>query len=163
MAEARERGMFALADLIALNTDEAEALTGTSLDPDDPGPFLRAVAGEANARRLILTAGARGAWGFEDGRWYHRAVIRVEVASSAGAGDGLLGGVLAAIAVGVPLLPPAGADPAAFTCALDLGVLLAALSVTSPHTIHPGADLDALLAFADRHGVALAPPLADAI
>jgi sugar/nucleoside kinase (ribokinase family) len=153
------RDMFELADLVVLNADEAEALAGRTLDPDDPS----AIAEAAGVPQLIVTAGSEGAWAFSAGRSHHRAAIPVEVASTAGAGDALLGGLLAALAAGVPLLPPDDADPGAFTCALDLGILLAALSVTSPHTIHPGADLDALLAFAERRGIAFAPPLANAL
>lgn len=153
------RAMFELADLVALNADEAEALTGRPFDPGDPSALPTAVA----APHVIVTAGSRGAWAFADGRSHHRAAIPAEVASTAGAGDALLGGVLAALAAGVPLLPPGDSDPDAFTCALDLGVLLAALSVTSPHTIPPGADLDDLLAFAAQHDVTFAPPLADVL
>jgi len=155
VAAARDDGMCSLADLVALNADEAESLTGRAFAPED--------AVTIGASRLVVTAGARGAWAFSEGRAHHRPAISVDVAGTAGAGDALLGGVLAAIAAGVPLLPPDGADPDAFACALDLGVLLAGLSVTSPHTIHPAADLDALLAFAERHGVAFAPPLADVL
>jgi hypothetical protein len=41
----------------------------------------------------------------------------------------------------------------ALSSALDLGVLLAAYSVTSPHTIHQEANLPSLLAFASDLGV----------
>ena len=60
-------------------------------------------------------------------------------------------------------LPEAGASPASLTCALDLGVLLAAVSVTSPHTIHPHADLPALVDLAGRTGRTFGPPLADVL
>ena len=46
----------------------------------------------------------------------------------------------------------------ALATALDLGVLLAAYSVTSPHTIHPNADFPSLLAFADGLGADGAQP-----
>jgi 1-phosphofructokinase len=93
--------------------------------------------------RILLTVGARGAYGFEGGCWRHRPALGVPVASTAGAGDALLAGMLAALAAGAP-----------FAGALDFGALLAAYKVTSPHTIHPDASLDALLAFAATHGVA---------
>jgi len=156
---ALEEGLFALADLVALNADEIEALTGRPFDPNDPS----ALATAAVVPRLVVTAGSRGAWAFAEGRSHHRAPIPVEIASTAGAGDALLGGVLAALAAGVPLLPLEGCDPDMFTCALDLGVLLAALSVTSPHTIPPEGDLDAMLAFAAQHDIMFAPPLADVL
>jgi ribokinase len=159
VAVARDEGILALADLVALNADEAAALTGRPFDPDDPSALVDAVYPAS----LVVTAGVRGAWVFAGGRSYHRTGVAVDVASSAGAGDALLAGVLVALASGVPLLPPEGVENDAFTCALDLGVLLASLSVTSPHTIHPGADLDAVIRFADDHGIALGPSLADVL
>lgn len=43
--------------------------------------------------------------------------------------------------------------------ALDFGVLLAAFTVTSRHTIHPDANLETLLAFAEDHDWKLSKPL----
>ena len=78
--------------------------------------------------------------------------------SSAGAGDALLGGVLSGLAAGLPFAAATAhratlaARPLA--SALDLGALVAAFKVTSPHTIPPDLSLDAVLAFAREHGVA---------
>jgi sugar/nucleoside kinase (ribokinase family) len=160
---ARDLGLFALADLVAMNADEAAALAGRPLDRAEPTGFLEAAAAAAAVSHLVVTAGADGAFGFEDGRWHHRAAIPVEVANTAGAGDALLGGVLAGIAAGVPLLPPPGAAPDALTCALDLGVLLASRSVRSPHTIDPDADLAALATLAREVGLTFEPPLVDVL
>lgn len=163
LEEARE--LFGLLDLLALNEDEAGTLAGRELDPADPAPFLaalaRAVASEGPVPRLVVTAGAHGAFASEGGGWAHRPALPASVRSTAGAGDALLGAILAALAAGVPLLA-AGAPPA-LRSGLDLGVALAALSVTSPHTIHPGADLDAVLAFARDAGLEPRPPLGEAV
>jgi hypothetical protein len=43
--------------------------------------------------------------------------------------------------------------------ALDLGVLLAAYSVTSPHTIHPQATLSSLLSFAAGMAILIPPEM----
>jgi ribokinase len=162
--EAKASGMLALTDLVSLNEDEAALLSGCALDPADPSPFLDAVAEALGAEhpgvRIVVTAGALGAFALEGSGWYHRPAIAVEVASTAGAGDALLGGILAALAAGVPLIPSDGATPEALACALDLGVLLASRSVTSPHTIDPGADLDALIELAEGAGLAVESPLA---
>jgi ribokinase len=160
--EARASGLLSLVDLLALNEDEAAVLAGRALDPADPRPFLRAVGRAVAAPRVVVTAGALGAFALEQGRWAHRRPPSVEVRSTAGAGDALLGGILAAVAAGVPIL--ASADHAgALVCGLDLGVALAALGVTSPHTIHPGSDLEAVLTFARAHGLEVAPPLSDVV
>ncbi len=146
VAEARRLGLFALSDLVALNEDEVEALTDRRLDPGDPHSVLDACVAALDAERLgkrvLLTAGAHGAFGFDGERWKHSPALPVPVASTAGAGDALLGGVLTALAAGAP-----------FASALDFGVLLAAYTVTSRHTIHPDAGLDGLLGFAAKSGV----------
>jgi sugar/nucleoside kinase (ribokinase family) len=160
--DARALGLLRLVDLLALNEDEAALLAGEAMDTSDPDRFLDAVVGALGAEtRLVVSAGARGALAFERGRWDQRRSPSVEVRSTAGAGDALLGGVLAGIAAGVPLVDPAGEG--ALSSALDLGLALAALCVTSPHTIHPAADLDAALTFAEDSGLALRPPLADVV
>ena len=173
--EARWSGALGLVDLLALNEDEAAALVGRPFDRADPGPILEAceaAVGEGRSDALILvSAGAAGAFAFSDGAWGHSPAPTVEVASTAGGGDALLAGVLAGLAVGAPLVEPSGRSGPSrreFTdgpleSALDLGVLLASYSVTSPHTIHPEADLAALVGFAERLGVTFAGALARAI
>ncbi|HZD80310.1 MAG TPA: carbohydrate kinase family protein [Actinomycetota bacterium] len=163
--EAQGSGLLEMVDLLAMNREEAAVLAGP-LDPHDPEPFLGRVAGaldgERGGMRIVVSAGALGAFGFEEGCWVHRPAPSVEVAGTAGAGDALLGGIVAALAVGIPLLAPtAGVDPPAkLADALDLGVLLAACAVTSPHTIPPDADLRSVLAFAEALGLSPRPPLA---
>ena len=147
---ARERGMFSSIDILALNEDEAVALAGGALDPLDPDPFLGRCADilcsiQPNIR-IVISAGRLGAFGFERGHWHHCPAPVVRDANTAGAGDALVAGIVSALAAGVP-----------FASALDLGVLLAAYSVTSPHTIHPDANLDTLLSFAATIGVDCSP------
>src|SRR5438093_1211323 len=88
---------------------------------------------------------------------------QVEVASTAGAGDCLLGGILAAMARGVPLLnsrsPRKTLAERPLETALEFGVLLASYKVTSPHTIHPDTSFPALVRFANERRIELAPSL----
>ena len=164
---ARDEGLFELADLVALNADEAGSLAGHALDPADPGAFLAALVTATGADRrrlrLVVTAGAAGAFAFDEGQWHNRGSIPVDVASTAGAGDALLGGLLAAMAAGAPFTMEGAArrslSDRPLQSALDFGVLLAAFKVTSPHTIHPDASLDALLTFAHDRGLTFAESL----
>lgn len=162
----RATGLLDLVDLLALNEDEAAILAGFPLDPDAPGPFLDAVGGvleaEGPGMAAVITAGSRGAFALEAGTWVERRPPSVEVSSTAGAGDALLGGVLAAFAAGVPLTVP-GTPEGTLCSALDLGVALAALSVTSRHTIHPGANLQAVLDLVRDAGLAVRAPLSDVV
>ena len=158
--EALETGFLSVVDLLSLNEEEAAALVGEPLLPEAPEPVLRrlgqiAVAAHAGMR-LIVTAGARGVFAF-DGGWTHVPTLPVRVVSSAGAGDALLGGVLSGLAVGLAFSGTTAhrgtlaSRPLA--SALELGALVAAFKVTSPHTIPPDLSLDAVLAFAREHGV----------
>lgn len=173
--EARRSGLLGRVDLLALNEDEAAVLAGRPFDRENPWATLdhcAAILGAARPdMRILVSAGAHGAFAFGDGRWGHCPAPAVPVASTAGGGDALLAGVLAALAAGAPLLAPLAPSSATLTTidkrplesALDFGVLLASYSVTSPHTIHPDADLGALVDFAERLGVTFAGALARAI
>jgi sugar/nucleoside kinase (ribokinase family) len=101
--------------------------------------------------RIIISAGADGAYGFSDGEWEFRPAPRVPVASSAGAGDALLAGVLCGLAAGLPLCSRV-VSGSNIDSALALGVLLASFSVTSPDTIHAGASVRELQTFAASVG-----------
>lgn len=160
--EAKRLGMFAMTDLLSVNEDEAGAIAGGEFAASEPGPFLKKCAEALTASnpdmRILLSAGKAGAFGFEDGEWDFCPALEVEVASTAGAGDALLGGTIACLAAGVPLIDR-GSRRKSITArplssALDFGVLLAGFTVTSPHTIHPDADLDNLLTFAGEKGIA---------
>ena len=162
-------GMLELVDLLAVNEDEAAALCGQAFDAANPRAFLDACGSYARghnpAMRLLVSAGKAGAFACEAGRWGLRSGLKVDVASTAGAGDALLGGVLACLAAGIPLVSEAS-DIAAqqpqsreLDCALDIGVLLAALTVTSPHSIHPEASLATMMELADKLGLRIAAQL----
>jgi sugar/nucleoside kinase (ribokinase family) len=155
---ARREGMFSRVDLLAMNEDEAGMLIGKTFDPAEPQAFLDRVADTLRAYQphiqIIVTVGKEGAFAFADGTWDYCPAANVPVVSAAGAGDALLAGVLSALAVGMPFIRPGSAR----TCfsdrplesALDFGALLAAYTVTSPHTIHPDVNLDTLLSFGHK-------------
>jgi sugar/nucleoside kinase (ribokinase family) len=162
--EAREMGLLALIDILSLNEDEAAALVGEPWPAGEPRPFLDRCADALRASQptmlAVVTAGARGAYALDGSTWTHVPALPVPVVSTAGAGDALLGGLLAGLAAGLPFAGPAGSRASLverpLASALDLGVLAAAFKVTSPHTIPPGASLGTLVAFARGHGVTFA-------
>lgn len=151
--QARTRGALAQVDLLAMNEEEAAALTRSAPPDRDPTPLLKAsadaLASENPRGSLLLSLGARGAYVWTAGRWHHAPALPVTVRSTAGAGDALLGGTLTGLALGLPL-----------ASAVELGSLVAAFKVTSPHTIPPEFDLEALRSFATAHAVTLSPRLA---
>jgi ribokinase len=155
IGSASESGMLDLVDIVSLNDSEAAALVKSEFRPGDIEAFGNACQDFLKvhpALSMIVTAGEHGAYVFAEGLWNYCPAPAVSVDSTAGAGDALLGGVIAALAAGAPLVQPR-AHHASFgvvETALDLGVLLASLKCLSPHTIHPYANLDTLLQFAQN-------------
>jgi len=161
--QAKTMDIFALADLLAVNEDEAVAIAGRPFDDGQTDAFLAALGEslgvQSREMSIIFTAGPRGAWTFANGQWSHRPAIKAKVASTAGAGDALLGGVIAGLAGGLPLAPKSSdftdAAERPLTGAADLGALLASFAITSPHTIHPDVSGQSLLQLAASLDVTL--------
>lgn len=165
--QARGLGTLRLADLISINEDEAGTMFEQPFDPAEPRKFLARCA-ERSAEfkpevRLVVSAGAIGAFGYHAGQWEHCPAPRVPVSSTAGAGDALLAGILAGLTIGAPFIDPgtqrSSISECPLTSALDLGVLLASHTVTSAHTIHPEASRETLKDFARRLHVQFSGPL----
>ena len=167
MPAARETGLLALVDLLTMNEDEARALTGLSRDEHEHQELLEASGDLLTPINrhicIIVTAGKKGAAALHRGSTDFCPAVEVEVSNTAGAGDALMGGLIAGMAAGMPLISPGpprrsmGERPLA--SAFEFACMLAGFTVTSPHTIHPGANLDSVLSFARRHGVSLADGL----
>lgn len=152
---ARELGLFSSIDLLALNEEEASALVGYARTPQNRPRFLEDCAAVLTAwqpaMQIVVSAGREGAYGFHDGVWNFCPAPRVSAVSTAGAGDALLSGVLCGLASGLPLISQGDQHARAASridSALELGVLLASFSVTSPDTIHFKANLEELERFA---------------
>jgi sugar/nucleoside kinase (ribokinase family) len=144
--------ILALTDLFAGNISEAAALAGVEPLADDPSTVAQEVMTRLRAVNPavqgLITAGAQGSWGWDSQRLYHEPAISVQPVSTAGAGDAHLAGLIVGLIAGLSM-----AD------ALKLGVLTAALSVTSPHTIHPTLDRNTLRAFVAQHQVHVSPAI----
>jgi sugar/nucleoside kinase (ribokinase family) len=157
--------MFEQLDLVSLNEAEAAELIGSDFSTDDPRgcvyecvDYLR---GAYPHLQMVISCGKHGAFALNQEAWNYCPVPRVEVVSTAGAGDCLLGGILAAMAAGIPLLstqpPRQSLAERPLETAVEFGVLLASYKVTSPHTIHPDASLSGLIGFAEQANVEFGP------
>ena len=161
ITESVNSGVFGMIDLVALNEEEAERLTGVAFDPGAGASFTCATLGWLKCNypklRIVISAGRHGAYAFHQNRWGYCPAPKVDVKSTAGAGDALLAGILAGLAAGLPFFCSdkrlTGGDVPGSKTALELGVLLASFKVQSQHTIHPEASLHSLLDFAARSGV----------
>lgn len=153
----RESDWLSLLDLIALNEEEASKLVGHDLDPLAPDRFLERCSSvlttSNNQISIVVSAGKHGAFGFDGNEWIHSPALPTNVVSTAGAGDALLAGTLAALILGSPFTNRE--RPKGIHSALDFGVLFAGYSTTSPHSIHPKARLDDVRTFAQLSGFSL--------
>lgn len=147
MGAVLEMGMLDRVDLLAANVSEAAAAAGlpSELTPGSvsTAEIVKAAVArlrEINPKLLIsITAGNQGSWSWDGQTLTHVPAFPAEVASSAGAGDAHLAGIIAGIVAGLAL-----------SQAQELGTLTAALSVTSPHTINKEIDRRSLHTFAAR-------------
>lgn len=164
---AREAGMLDLLDLVALNESEAQALVGHPFSRESPEAFLRScqelLRSSYTNLKMVVSVGKAGAYGLTAKTCKFCPAPPVEIASTAGAGDALLGGVLAAIAAGIPFLrtegPTDDRSERSIHTALQFGVLLASYKCLSRHTINPCACVDALVEFASNAGLSFSPEI----
>ena len=140
-----QMGLLAETDILAMNRDEAAAVAGirSPAEEGDAQPIV-----EAALARLItinpdlqvtITAGGLGSWSWDGKKVQHMPAFPAELVSTAGAGDAFLAGVIAGRIAGLQ-----------FQEAQQLGMLVAAHSVTSPHTIDPKINRAALSSFAAK-------------
>lgn len=152
---AHELKLLTQVDFLALNREEAVSFIGGSIQGAGDQRLLDACSEMVRAvnptMKILVSAGAGGVYVFEDGIWSHHKTVPMDAISTAGAGDALLAGTIAGMAAGLPLTDCKDVipnDKGAVRSAIDLGLILAAFSVMSPHTIHPGATLENVLSFA---------------
>lgn len=129
MEEAVSSRMLEMVDLLALNKDEASALAGVSAEGKEGKELaekaIAAISKKYPKMMVSVTAGPAGSWVWNGERISYCSVVPVEVSSTAGAGDAYVSGIIAGLAAGLSL-----------TQAQQLGTIVAAASVMSPHTIN---------------------------
>jgi sugar/nucleoside kinase (ribokinase family) len=140
-----EMSLLAETDLLAMNRDEAAAAAGIQSRSGDgpPQPIVEAALVRLRkinpALQVTITAGGWGSWSWDGKNVKHMPAFPIELVSTAGAGDAFLAGVIVGEAAGLDLQE-----------AQEIGMLVAAHSVTSPHTIDPRISLKSLRLFATK-------------
>ena len=122
-----DAGGFELSDLVSVNGDEARAAAGLGEEYSGASlaeAYAGAIAARSPKTRLIVTVGAGGSYVCENGGITHIPCIPETIASTAGAGDAYLGGVIAGLAGGMSLIGSA-----------KYGAVLARFAVRSENTI----------------------------
>jgi sugar/nucleoside kinase (ribokinase family) len=162
VAEFKTCGGLGLTDLLAVNIDEARSMANIQDESSDTEIIINRsieIIHRSNPDiMLLITDGAKGSYCFLHGKLEYNTIIPAEVISTAGAGDAFLAGTVAGICCGLPLQKGESNNSIMETplmSAVDLGTLLASLSVTSSDTIHLGVDASFLLNYAQSKGLAL--------
>lgn len=141
-----------LVDLLGINLDEAAAAVGISPEEEKPEAIVDKAVQALDALnphlQISITAGRNGSWSWDGRAIAHAPAFPAKVASTAGAGDAHLSGIIVGLTAGLPLAE-----------AQELGALTAALSVTSPHTINPEIDGSTLKEYAS----AVHAPISDSV
>jgi sugar/nucleoside kinase (ribokinase family) len=148
--EFAEAGGFANTDLLSINIDEAENIV--SARAANGGDIVNSCVDQLtrynSSISVLITEGAKGVHCFSEGRLTHYPVVPVNVVSTAGAGDALLAGTICGLCCGLALNSGAGE-----VSAVQVGSLVAALSVTSPDTINESINPSALREFAASRNI----------
>ena len=152
--EFKEKGGFALTDILAINIDEAENIAVLTVDETSKMEVIeeciRTLRDENPGIAVLITNGSDGVYSYTGGAIVRHPGYQVNAVSTAGAGDAFLSGTICGLCCGLPLHTEAGYPDELH--AVALGNLLAAFSVTSPDTIHLSADIGSLRAFAENIG-----------
>ncbi len=143
--------MLRMADLLALNLDEAAALA----DSDSGSNPERIARGAIERLRQLkpnmlvsITAGSQGSYSWDGTTLRYLPAFQVKLVSSAGAGDAHLAAMIAGLVSGLDMQH-----------AQELANLAAAFKVRSPHTINPDLNRLALRPFAAEIGAVLSAPV----
>jgi len=152
-----ESGGVEKTDLLAINEEEAESFVrseGENIpDTEDVAQACMEILRKHNPDICaIITLGEKGAYTGWRKKSYRSPAMKVPVVSTAGAGDCLIGTVIAAILMGIDLFPGEGGETKK-SSALDLGVLASARKVGCKDTIDFSMSTDSLLAFAAECGI----------
>lgn len=143
MQPAIQMGLLGMTDLLAVNLDEAAAAVGIENDHGSPLFIVEAaiqkLMGINPAMIVSITVGEKGSWVWDGKILNHIPVFPVPVVNTAGAGDAFLAGVIVGLVADLTLHQ-----------AQELGTLVAAASITSPHTINPEIERQSLFELYSR-------------
>lgn len=157
----RRLGGFELTDLLAINMDEARAIAQIQNEKVSVKNVVEACIESLLSLNphisVLVTDGKNGSYCYTAGSLQQIPALKTSVVSTAGAGDAFLAGTLVGMCCGLPLakeVDDAWLGQTPLRSAVELGTLLAALSVNSCHTIHPEADAKYLYRFMNSNDLA---------
>lgn len=147
IAEFTDQNGFQLTDMLFINVDEARAIAKAAENASPDSVVLTAMRyiRELNANiTILITCGAKGVYCYKQRNLEFSKARPVQAVSTAGAGDAFLAGTVAGICCGMPLFK---FKDASVRTAVDIGLAVAAASVTSPDTINTNINADFLSSY----------------
>lgn len=151
---------YELVDLLSINIDEARKIAGIE-DGSAQQEFVidkctKTVTAVNPSITILITDGPNGSYIFSNNNMEFIPALEVKVEATAGAGDAFLAGLISGICCELPLFK--GRNDTFFSesplcSAVELGALLAALSITTSDTIHQTANAELIHRFAKQMGV----------
>jgi sugar/nucleoside kinase (ribokinase family) len=162
--DCRRMNFFGLIDLLSINIDEARSIANITDESVQGEIIIEACITVLTALNpsitLLITDGANGNYCYERGQLRFTPAMHVPVTSTAGAGDAFLAGTTAGLCAGLPLIKnnkDRAFSETPLETAVELGTLLASMSVTSNDTIHPTANTETLYGFAKENAITFGP------
>jgi sugar/nucleoside kinase (ribokinase family) len=157
-------GGIAHSDLFAINIDEARTLAGLNSGVPSTEAIVEGCVEVCKRENpdlhLIITLGSDGLVAVSGDQSVHLPTIKVNAIATAGAGDALLAGTLIGLWEGLPFLPgPDYATAQPLSSAVELGMAMASLSVTSADTIHFGINPGSLFQHIKEQGLSCSPQM----
>lgn len=136
-----QEGLFGICNLITMNQDEFAALckADSALSVDEARKQVERLTKEYPDTMMWITFGAEGSISaYHEQILYHEPLPNSKVASTAGAGDAGLAGILTGLTLGLPYQKQYedqffGQTP--LTSAVELGILFSGISVESNNSI----------------------------
>lgn len=150
ITEFLNRNGFLLADMLFINLDEAKNVAKLDNETGAETVVLTAIRYLIDINpdlTIFITCGAAGVYCYSMKHLEFFPSIHVDVVSTAGAGDAFLAGTIAGICCGLPLFKRNKDHAAVVNTATELGVLVAAISVTSQDSIHMHLNSELIIHF----------------
>ena len=113
------RGLLDRIDLLCVNRDEAEAITGHTVTDDDAAWAALRRLRDAGVGRVVLNRGGAGALVADDVGEHEIPACPARIIDVTGAGDAAMAGTLYGLVTGLPLLDAARLGRAASALALE--------------------------------------------
>ncbi|MBN2410204.1 hypothetical protein JXQ31_00845 [candidate division KSB1 bacterium] len=137
-----QSNMLLNVDLLAINIDEAASAVDMTAENNNKLSVINSAIklfGKINpGLNISITGGSNGSWTWDGKTLNHVPALKVDVKSTAGAGDAFLAGMITGLTAGLSLQE-----------SQHLATLTAGVSVQSPHTINWDLDKKSLYKLAE--------------